>query len=162
MSAGTPAGLVPVLVLVLAAAGCGSSSAGANPGSGCEPLPNLTADSSTSAPASDARAVLSGNCALGGCHASAPGAGGLVLDVRSPSWADALVGVASEENPSMNLVTAGDPGDSWLVHKVYGAVCGYSCDPSLGCGGQMPFGGSLGETQRATLVAWIEAGALRD
>jgi hypothetical protein len=150
------------LAIALALAGCGSSSSGTSSDS-CGDLPASSTGGTTQASAADVRGILAGNCALGGCHGNAPGAGGLVLSMRtSSSWADALVGVPSQENPSMNLVTAGDPQSSWLVHKVFGAVCGYSCDPSIGCGGQMPFGGSLGPADRATIVAWVEGGAPKE
>jgi len=63
------------------------------------------------------------------------------------------------QNPAMALVTPGDPDDSWLVVKITGAFCGAACDPALGCGARMPFGAALSDLDRATIVAWIEAGA---
>jgi len=101
--------------------------------------------------AAEVRPILARSCALGGCHLRAPGAGGLVLDVSSSAWVDALVGVGSRQGGGLDLVVAGSPGESWLVHKIDG------------CGGRMPpVGDPLTAEERATIVGWIAAGATRD
>jgi hypothetical protein len=123
-------------------------------GANCGPAPDYT-NVPAHATAADVQPILAENCAVGGCHLN--GAGGLVLDVASASWVNAVVGVPAQENPSIDLVTAGDPDQSWLVDKIFGRLCG--CDPRLGCGAQMPFGTELSDTDRGTIVAWIEAGA---
>lgn len=110
------------------------------------------------AAADDVRTILAGNCALGGCHLHAPGAGGLVLDASSSAWLAAVVGVPAQES-SLDLVAPGDPQASWLVHKVEGSFCGMTCTPGLGCGGQMPLGTALSDADRTTIIGWIEAGA---
>jgi hypothetical protein len=120
---------------------------------------DFAANASAPATASDVQPILAQNCALGGCHLSGPGAGGLVLDVSAATWPNALVGVAARESPSMNLVTAGDPDRSWLVHKIFGSFCGATCDRALGCGAEMPFGAALSDANRSTIVAWVIAGA---
>jgi hypothetical protein len=140
--------------LGLGAAACGSSS---SDGADCGPAPDVTANAPAQATAADVQPILAKNCAVGGCHLN--GAGGLVLDVASPSWVKAVVGVPAQENPSINLVTAGDPDQSWLVDKIFGRLCGDACDPRLGCGAQMPFGTALSDIDRGTIVAWIDAGA---
>lgn len=111
------------------------------------------------ATAADVQPILAHNCAVGGCHLNAPGAGGLVLDVSSPTWPNALVGVPAHENPAMDLVAAGDPDRSWLVRKISGSFCGVSCDPALGCGAEMPFGTPLSDADRGTIDAWVMGGA---
>jgi hypothetical protein len=123
----------------------------------------MSDDFATNAPAqakaSDVQPILAQNCAVGGCHLSEPGAGGLVLDVSAATWPNGLVGVAAHESPSFDLVTAGDPDRSWLVHKIFGSFCGAVCNPTLGCGAEMPFGASLSDADRGTIVAWVMAGA---
>ena len=59
----------------------------------------------------------------------------------------------------MDLVTPGDPERSWLVYKIFGDLCRFTCDTKLGCGGQMPFGPQLVEQERGVILAWIRQGA---
>jgi len=140
------------LVLGLHAASCGVDTARC-------PAPSELSSTVAPATTADVQAILVRDCALGGCHLRAPGAGGLVLDVTSTAWRDAVVGVAAQQNPAMALVAPGDPDHSWLAVKISGELCGMACDPALGCGAQMPFGSPLSEGDRATIVAWIAAGA---
>ena len=135
------------ILLTLALAACA-----ANDATTCAALPAPA----TTATADDVKAILAGNCALGGCHLSAPGAGRLVLDVSSPRWMDTVVNVRAKEVPALALVAPGDPDQSWLVHKVFGDFCGTAC---TGCGGPMPPGGSLSDADRQAIVAWIADGA---
>lgn len=107
------------------------------------------------------QAILGRSCAVGGCHASAPGAGGLALPQADATWVDSVVGVKSQQNPAMDLVAPRDPERSWLVHKVAGNLCGFTCDAKLGCGGQMPFGQPLSEKERGVILKWIRHGASR-
>jgi hypothetical protein len=148
-----------LLALMLAPLGCGASSSSDPSPVPCTPAPDFTRNAPAQASIGDVQPILARNCALGGCHLSAPGSGDLVLAVGSASWADAVIGVRSHENPSMDLVTPGDPAHSWLVHKIFGALCGYRCDATVGCGAEMPFGGALPDADRGTIVAWIEGGA---
>ncbi|HEX4422342.1 MAG TPA: hypothetical protein VH165_30725 [Kofleriaceae bacterium] len=141
------------LVLCLCAAACGADTAG------CATPSELAGPAPAHATTADVQAILAQDCALGGCHLRAPGAGGLVLDVTSTAWLAATVGVPAVQNPTMDLVTPGDPDRSWLALKISGELCGASCDPALGCGAQMPFGEPLRDADRAIIVAWIAAGA---
>lgn len=86
-----------------------------------------------------------------------------------------LVGVASEEDPSMLLVTAGDLSDSYLWHKLNGdqntlaAGCAKAtttcadCTPSAPCGTLMPYDGEPFATTDpdflCTIESWIAHGA---
>jgi len=77
-----------------------------------------------------------------------------------------LVGVLSNENPSMNEVTAGDPDTSFLMHKLDGDECLYmsACASSktqyTDCGQQMPYSSPpLDEATRDTIRRWIAQGA---
>lgn len=141
------------LALGLHAASCGVDTAA------CRAPRELAGPPPAQATTADVQAILAHDCALGGCHLRAPGAGGLVLAVSSTAWRAATVGIAAQQNPAMALVTPGDPDHSWLAVKISGEFCGMACDPALGCGARMPFGTPLPESDRATIVAWIEAGA---
>jgi hypothetical protein len=86
-----------------------------------------------------------------------------------------LMGVASQEDPSMNLVAAGDPSKSYLWHKVYGdensnpsvaSGCANApspcqdCNMMTPCGGDQPFlGEALGSADLCTIQNWIGQGA---
>lgn len=89
-----------------------------------------------------------------------------------------LVGVPSEEDPSMDLVTSGNPSSSYLWHKVYGdqnsnpsvasgcasaAVPCEACTVSTPCGGSQPYLGELlpGD-ELCAIQNWIGQGALNN
>lgn len=143
------------LALALCAMAC---SADSEP---CDRPAQLAAIDAASAPASaeDVAAIIDRSCALGGCHLSGPGAGGLVLGRSTAAWRAALVDVPSQQNPAMTLIAPGDPDRSWLVVKILGAFCGETCDRALGCGGAMPPGEPLSDLERATIITWIADGA---
>jgi len=128
----------------------------------CDSPVELTSSPTPGAHASaeDVAPILERSCALGGCHLSGPGAGGLVLGRSTAAWRAALVNVPSQQSPTMMLVAPGDPDRSWLVAKLRGALCAAACDRELGCGGPMPPGEPLSEAERATIIAWIADGAL--
>jgi hypothetical protein len=140
------------LALALFAVGCGSDPAT------CDSPVELAAVELASA--DDVAPILERSCALGGCHLSGPGAGGLVLGRSTAAWRAALVNVPSQQNPMMTLVAPGDPDRSWLVAKIRGSLCDATCDRASGCGGPMPPGDPLSESERATIIAWIANGAL--
>lgn len=78
-----------------------------------------------------------------------------------------IVGQMSPENPQMDIIKAGDPENSYLMHKLDGDQCVYAsnCDnthnPTFAkCGVQMPFSGPyLTEDQRDSIRRWIAQGA---
>ncbi len=91
-----------------------------------------------------------------------------------------LVGVASKEDPSMNLVTAGDTSNSFLWHKLNddqmtlnsgtlatgcmkaSATC-FDCTSDAPCGGYMPYLGeplaTYAPEDLCTIENWIVQGA---
>lgn len=80
-----------------------------------------------------------------------------------------LVGVASFENPSAVMVKAGDPGNSFLMHKLDGDQCTFAAQCAQGptqfgdCGQQMPYSSSaLDQKTRDTVRRWIAQGAKND
>jgi hypothetical protein len=85
------------------------------------------------------------------CHAGAAAPEGLMLDAAHSY--NLLVGVASQEVPSLNRVKAGDPDNSYIIIKLTNG-------PGI-VGAQMPFG--LPPLPQPTIDAirqWIANGAL--
>jgi len=85
------------------------------------------------------------------CHAGAGAPEGLMLDAAHSY--NLLVGVASQEVPTLNRVEAGDPNSSYIITKLTNG-------PGI-VGAQMPFG--LPPLPQATIDAirqWIANGAL--
>ena len=77
-----------------------------------------------------------------------------------------LVGVQSPEDPNLSIVKAGDPGQSYLMHKVDGDQCQFAADCAKGqtqysdCGELMPYSSSaLDQPTRDTIRRWIAQGA---
>lgn len=102
--------------------------------------------------ATDVQPVFSSNCAFSGCHAGASPKAGLNLSAGQ-AYAN-IVGVAATELSSMNRITAGDPANSYLIHKLnntQGTVGG--------SGARMPLGGALSATEIQTITKWVQDGA---
>ena len=88
---------------------------------------------------------------------------------------DLLVGVRSKEDPSMNLVTAGDTSSSYLWHKVFGdqnsnpsvaSGCRTAVSPCEDCTTNAPCGASepylsapLAAFEQCAIQGWITQGA---
>jgi hypothetical protein len=80
-----------------------------------------------------------------------------------------LVGVTSPEDPKLAIVKAGDPANSYLMHKLDGDQCQFAADCAQGqtqytdCGRQMPYSSSaLDPSTRDTIRRWIAQGAKND
>jgi hypothetical protein len=102
--------------------------------------------------AADVQPIFAQSCASGGCHGGPEALTGLDL---SPSVAyDQLVGAPSFQVPTLNLVTAGDPDQSYLMNKLLG-----SAEDVGGAGDIMPPGFGLGPADIEVVRAWIAAGA---
>jgi len=96
-------------------------------------------------------AVIESNCS---CHHSEAGEAGLSMPDMDTTYAN-LVGVASQELPSMSRVAAGDPDNSYLLLKIIGTH-----QDADGSGARMPFGGPyLEDDMVGNIRDWIEAGA---
>ena len=99
--------------------------------------------------------ILDKRCAVGGCHTIATHQAGLTLE---PSVAyESIVGVSSTLQPSLKRVTPFEPPQSWLVTMI-------SADDMARQGiSRMPLATyPLTDNQIATIVRWIEQGALRN
>jgi hypothetical protein len=78
-----------------------------------------------------------------------------------------IVGKAALENPNMEIVKAGDPANSYLMHKIDGDQCQYAttCNKTGNpifneCGVQMPFNsGTIDSATRDNIRRWIAQGA---
>lgn len=97
--------------------------------------------------------IFTPSCALSGCHNAATASQGLVLSAGRTFGN--IVGVPSEQMPSLDRIEPGNPDLSYLVRKVRGG-------PGI-VGGRMPLGrSSLSEEQIEDIEAWVEAGAPND
>jgi hypothetical protein len=77
-----------------------------------------------------------------------------------------IVGQPSTEDPQMSLVKAGDPAQSFMMHKLDGDQCTLASACAKGgslyqdCGQQMPYSSPrLDQEQRDTIRRWIAQGA---
>jgi hypothetical protein len=173
------------VVSVSALASCSSPATSPDAGTagGCPPY---VSDAGLSTPsvsfARDVMPIFVESCAIGGasCHgdpsvvASArPLLGSLGGDAGTSIFQrvqSGLVGVRSGEDLSMNLVTAGDPAHSFLMHKMDGDQCTLipECDRAgsyrPNCGVFMPYQAPsiLDVVARDTVRRWIDQGAMND
>lgn len=92
------------------------------------------------------------NCATTGCHLGAGAPQGLRLDDANSYGM--LVGVASAEESSLLRVAPGDPGNSYLIHKLEG---------SASMGARMPLNAPALEQASINVIRqWITDGAIDD
>jgi hypothetical protein len=127
----------------------------------------------------DVTPILTRSCAAAGdsCH----GDPSVVADKRpylgdadggmSPAIAaevrSGLVGVKSQEDLTMNLITAGDPANSFLMHKLDGDQCTLRVECNMpgsnrqNCGNAMPYQAAslLDVPVRDVMRRWISQGA---
>jgi hypothetical protein len=125
--------------------------------------------------------LFNSSCALstpGTCHAlqnagtSTPWLvylGAVTGTVDAGAVITGLVGKPAAENPGMSLIKAGDPDNSYLMHKLDYDQCQYStaCNAQVAvnpqfeaCGQGMPYqSGILPETNRDDVRRWIAQGA---
>jgi hypothetical protein len=134
----------------------------------------------------DVLPIFEQSCGIGGgtCHGIAseavllrPFLGVFDDDASTDSAAivNGIVGVASNEDPQMDLVKAGDPSQSYMMHKLDGDQCTLEtdCAPAestivaasnptyTGCGTLMPQSPEvlLPQAKRDTVRRWIAQGA---
>ncbi|WP_437928148.1 hypothetical protein WMF37_02550 [Sorangium sp. So ce291] len=105
------------------------------------------------------------------CHGAEAGSAGFAYlgpglsEQATPAQVDAIVaqnvGVASRSPSGMPRIAAGDPANSFLMHKLDDTLsCGdLECAPDS-CGAPMPFGGEpLPAAERDAIRRWIQQGA---
>ncbi|WP_394848913.1 hypothetical protein LZC95_15850 [Pendulispora brunnea] len=105
--------------------------------------------------------ILQNSCAFSSCHAAGT-TNGVVFAGDPAAVRTSLVNVKAPQLPTMNFVTPGDPGQSYIMHKLDGDqkqfAAGCSSEPD--CGSQMPLGQpQLPESTRNTIRRWISEGA---
>ena len=103
----------------------------------------------------DVTPIFQKRCAVGGCHSIATHQAGLTLD--STLAYENIVGVTSTLQPSARRVVPLEPSQSWLVTMI-------SADDAARQGvSRMPLATQpLTDNQIATIIRWIEQGALRN
>jgi hypothetical protein len=115
----------------------------------------------------DVMPVLEQSCASSSCHGIADGPkGDLFLGAQLAHGSDSdtvhadIVGKASSQLPSMDFVKAGDPKQSYLMHKLDNDQCLFnsSCVGS-DCQHSMPFDVALAQDKRDIIRRWIAQGA---
>jgi hypothetical protein len=177
---GRPA--APLLLILLSSvpvtiAAC-SSHNGTEVDADTEPYEHCVAfvsDASLAAPVSFVASVLpifQNNCTSGGvnCHGTAGNVPylGMADGGEDPSLIIAsIVNVPSPEDPLMDLVGAGDPAHSYLMHKLDGDQCTLAagCATSKfnylsNCGDDMPNGRpALSLATRDIIRSWVKQGA---
>ncbi len=128
--------------------------------------------------ASDIQPIFNQSCAIAGgtCHGSAttdPKTTGQIYlgsqdgGVAASDVLPKIVDQPSPENPGMDTIKAGDPANSYLMHKLDGDQCQYAtaCAGTkiplfANCGIQMPFNsGVLDQDSRDKIRRWIAQGA---
>jgi len=123
----------------------------------------------------DVQPVFQQSCSIAGatCHGARnvqmQGRPFLGLQDGGADAADILSGIVgkpSVEDPQMNILTASDPGNSYLMHKVDGDQCTLAAACAKGtsqypdCGQQMPYSSPpLDTSTRDTIRRWIAQGA---
>lgn len=127
--------------------------------------------------ATDVKPVFAQSCGIAGgtCHGTPQGMMGLFLgspDGGTPAATivNGIVNKPSTEEPQMDLVTAGDPAKSYLVHKIIGdqdsldtACAKSSTQLNPPCGTSMPFNsGCLPADAIDAIRRWIAQGAKND
>ncbi|MCK6548800.1 hypothetical protein L6R52_23350 [Myxococcota bacterium] len=125
----------------------------------------------------DVLPILRNSCGLSqACHGSEASSGGYfylgpsnamgaATDAQIGAIFDQTVGVATTLTTGVPRVKAGDPANSFLMHKIDGTLqCAtLSCAATNECGTTMPQGGPLlAEAQRDTIRRWIAQGAKND
>jgi hypothetical protein len=120
------------------------------------PTPNLTPTFSTIQRDIFEADDSSGRPSCSSCHNPNGGAFRQVgLDLSTSGSYDSLVGVGSRQKTGVLRVAAGDPANSYLMHKLEGRTDII--------GNRMPNRGPyLSEGQLAIIRRWIELGARRD
>ncbi len=116
---------------------------------------------------SDVLPILVESCAFSSCHGAPSGGNngvyfGSKTATNDPSAIrSGFVGVKAQENPSMNFVTAGDPSQSYVMHKLDADQCLFDAKCTNGsCQSSMPQSSdTLPEETRLVIRRWIAQGA---
>lgn len=95
--------------------------------------------------------IFAASCGAGPCHfATVPGGG---LDLSPGNECEAMIGVASLEVTTMDLVVSGDPAQSYLLCKMTPGCADRPVGATL-----MPPGNPLPQEQLDVIEQWITEG----
>lgn len=114
--------------------------------------------------ARDVMPVFERSCAFSSCHGQMNNPNGVYLGSSSKDVYASLVGQKSPELPTMHVVTAGDPNESYLMRKMDGSQCVFEGKCTDGsCQDSMPKDESVLDTATRDIVRrWILQGAQND
>jgi hypothetical protein len=109
--------------------------------------------------AADIQPIFSGSCAFSGCHGTTnANPAGKPMVLTSGQSYDAIVGVASDELPSMQRIRASQPDQSYLIHKLQNTHRTVG-----GSGERMPLGqAALPQSSIDRIRTWVTNGAPRN
>lgn len=154
---GCPGTLDPELLKMATGAGGSNGNGGDNPAGGSGGTGGTGGSISACTGGNDGATIVTGTCAVTGCHdsTSASFSGGLDLTVNS-TISSRLVGVTAGGNVPNNSMCVGqtepyltpgsNPATGLLIDKV---------EANPPCGSRMPFGGfALATTQQNCLIQW--------
>jgi hypothetical protein len=112
----------------------------------------------------DVLPILSKTCGLPSCHGGSGHNNGVYLGGDPERLYASAVNKPAEELPAMSYVAAGDPANSYLLHKIDGDNCTLRAQCTDGdCGSTMPEGFDLlAITKRDTIRRWVAQGAKND
>jgi hypothetical protein len=164
-------GTLAVTAATLACLACGSSGdgTGTTMESAKTCAPDTTPASALATPVVsfevDVAPIFAKSCAFSTCHGShGVGNQGVFLGANGTDGIAAVkksLLAPSQELPSMNFVTPGDPENSFVMRKLDGSTCGLDAQcVGSSCGTSMPQGNDLlPQDQRDTVRRWISQGA---
>ena len=166
-------GSIPISIsLAVAVASCGTSSSGSTGSSGdgdggdaaakcVEYTTTVDLKTPTVSFKTDVMPFLERSCMFSSCHGAGSSKGDLKMVKGDPTATrKSLVGVNAPQLPTMQLVQAGDPKNSYVMKKVDGDICLLKDKCIAPCGDTMPQGNDLLEVpERDTLRRWIAQGA---
>ncbi len=101
--------------------------------------------------------VFDAKCATPGCHSGAPGAGGLSLEASASAG---IIGRASVQMPSLNLVELGAPDASYLLIKMMRDDQVPSDVTRIGA--RMPTGITTDDPELAVIWGWVAGAGFPD
>ncbi|WP_394830633.1 hypothetical protein LVJ94_29415 [Pendulispora rubella] len=106
--------------------------------------------------------ILAQSCSLTACHGSKESNLGIYIP-SSPNDVHAALLTASPTARGAQFVVPGNPDASYLMMKIDGTQAQLAATCSGTCGAQMPLDlPALSDTERASIRAWILAGAKND
>jgi hypothetical protein len=108
--------------------------------------------------AADVQPILSGSCAFSNCHGTtSPNPPAKPMVLATGSAYDNIAGVSAAQLSTMQRIRAGEPDNSYLIHKLQGTHRSVG-----GSGSQMPLGGTLAQAQIDLIRRWVTEGARRN